>query len=275
MGWGGLNLAHTSGMKRFILFLLTLSLAAQDPQGLFQAAMSKMREAGVLAQQGKFGPANELILAASAEMDRAIEAAPDNVEFRARRGIAYSFSLGPGKAETAVEDLKLASGHPRFAELPEILRQQVAQRLTALTAHPDRFPSISEETSPVIVAASFTLPPGAAGTVPDWVEATTNAIKGSPGLLGTHAMGSVDHPGMFVVFTWWKDKKAVNDFFYGDLHQSWIRQRGLTMSSGRPGAIGQMPNQTAIEVFAGLRGGTQIGGGFIPREVFDMFKDSK
>ena len=127
----------------------------------------------------------------------------------------------------------------------------------------------------MIIAASFTLPPGAPGSVPDWVEATVSALKGVPGLLGTHALASVDHPGMFVVFTWWKNKKAVNDFFYGDLHQSWVRRRGLTITSGRAVATEQMPTQTAIEVFAGLCGGVQIGGGFIPKEVFDMFKDSK
>jgi len=262
-------------MKQLLLFVLTLSLAAQDPQAIFQAAMSKMREAGALAQQGKFGPANELIVAAYAEMDRAVEAAPDNVEFRARRGVAYSFSFGPGKAEKAIEDLKFASAHSRFSELSEELRQRVTQRLLALTAHPDRFPSVSDQTSPLIVAASFTLPPGTAGSVPAWVNATTSALQGSPGLLGSHAVGSVDHPGMFIVFTWWKDKKAVNDFFYGDLHQSWMRQRGLTMTSEPKVAAEQMPTQTAIEVFAGLPVGAQIGGGFIPKEVFDMFKDGK
>jgi len=270
-----LNWLHTAGMKQISILLLTLSLAAQDPQALFQAAISKLREAGALAQQGKFAPANELILAAYVEMDRAIEAAPDNVEFRARRGVAYSFSLSPGKAETAVEDLKVASAHPRFSQLPETMRQQVAQRLTVLTAHPDRFPSVPDQISPVIVAASFTLPPRARGSTPDWVQATISALKGSPGLLGTHALGSVDHPGMFILFTWWKDKRAVDDFFYGDLHQSWIRQRGLTMTGGRAVAAQQMPTQTAIEIFAGLPGGTQIGGGFIPKEVFDMFRDIK
>jgi heme-degrading monooxygenase HmoA len=258
-------------MKRLPLFLLALSLAAQDPQTLFQSAMSKMRDAGALAQEGKLGPANELIVAAYAEMDRAIEAAPDSVEFRARRGIAYSYS----KTETAIEDLKFASTNPRFGELPEALRQQVARRLAALTGHPDRFPSVAEQTSPIIVAASFTVPPGAPGSVPDWVESTVRSIKGSRGLLGTHAVGSVDHPGMFIVFTWWKDKKAVDDFFYGGLHQSWMRERGLAMTSGRAVPAEQMPSQTAIEIFAGLPGGTQIGGGFIPKAVFDMFKDAK
>jgi hypothetical protein len=137
-------------------------------------------------------------------MDHAIEAAPDNIEFHARRGVAYSFqSYLPGKAETAMEDLRYVSGHPRFGELSVDLRQQVAGRLAALTSHPDRFPLIPEHTSPLIVVASFTVPLRAGGSVPAWVEATTSALKGNPGLLGMHATESVDHPGMFILFTWW------------------------------------------------------------------------
>ncbi len=263
-------------MKLLLLLVLPLSLIAQDAPAIFHAAMSKMQEAGTLAQQGKFGPANELILAASAEMDRAIEAAPDNIEFRARRGIAYSFlSYLPGKAQTAIADLKFASAHPRFGDLPEDLRQQVTRRLASLAARPDRFPLISDQTSPLIAAASFTLPPGAAGTVPAWVQATTNALKGFPGLLGTHAVSSVDHPGMFIVFTWWNNKKALNDFYYSGLHQAWMHQRGLTMTEPKAAPMEQMPSQTAIEVFAGLPGGSRINGGFIPEPVFAMFKNTK
>lgn len=194
-------------MKRLMLLFLTFAftLAAQDPQAIFQAAMSKMREAGALAQQGKFVPANELIVAASAEMDRAILLAPDNVEFRARRGVLYSYTpYVPGRAQIATGDLKFARAHARFGDLPEDLRTQVSQRLAALTEHPDRFPLVPDQTSPLIAAASFTVPI-TAGTVPDWVKETTAALRGYPGLLGTHAVSSVDHPGMFILFTWWKD----------------------------------------------------------------------
>ena len=264
-------------MKRALLFVLAVRLYAQDDaRAIFQAAMSKMQQAGQLAQEGKFGQVNELLLAAAEGMDRAIKAEPDNVEFRARRGVAFSFqSFVPGRAETATGDLKFVSGHPGFSELPEALRQQVARQLAALTTQPDRFPLIPEQTSPLIAVASFTLPPGAAGTVPAWVESTTRSLKGYPGLLGTHAMSSVDHPGMFIVFTWWKDKKALNDFFYGPVHQSWTRQRGLTMANGQAVPNEQLPSQTAIEIFAGMPGGSQIGGGVIPQAVFEMFKNQK
>jgi hypothetical protein len=56
-----------------------------------------------------------------------------------------------------------------------------------------------------------------------------------------------------------KDKKAVDDFFYSGLHQSWVRQRGLAMTSGRAVPVDQMPTQTAVEIFAGLPPLKEIG----------------
>ena len=257
-------------MKPVLLSLLMGHyLLAQDPLAVFQAAIDKMQQAGRLAAEGKFVQVNELLRAADEEMDQAIAADPDNVEWRARRGVSYSFrSYLPGKAETAIQDLKFASNDAHFGELPEGLRQQVTQRLAALTTAPDRFPGVSEQSSPIVAAASFTVPAGRDSVVPAWVESTVAALKGYPGLLGTHAMASIDHPGMFVVFTWWKDKKALNDFFYGDVHQSWMRQRGVTMSRGGPVPEAVAPSQTAIELFMGAPGGSQINGGVVPPDVF-------
>jgi len=264
-------------MKYLLLFGFVASLVAQDPEAVFQEAMSKMRQAGSLAQRGDFGPANELINAAAERMDRAVQMAPENLEFRVRRGVAYSFlSYLPGKARIAVEDLKFATTNPKFNDLPDDLRQQAVLRLASLTTHPDRFPGIPESAAPLVAVASFTVP-AAHGIIPEWVNTTVKALNGYPGLLGTHAMSSIDHPGMFVVFTWWKDKKSLNDFFYGNLHQNWMRQRGLTMSRGVGGTApaDQMPSQAAIEILAGLPGGSQINGGFIPKQVFDRLKNAK
>ena len=264
-------------MKLFFLFALAASLIAQDPGAVFGDAMSKMRQAGALAQRGDFGPANEMINAAAVGMDRAVQMAPENLEFRARRGVAYSFlSYLPGKEQIALEDLKIATASPDFSDLPDDLRRQAIRQLASLTTRPDRFPGIPDSTTPLVAVASFTVP-AATGSIPEWVDATIKALKGYPGLLGTHAMSSIDHPGMFVVFTWWKDKKSLNDFFYGDLHQGWMRQRGLTMSraASSPLPADQMPSQAAIEILAGLPGGTQINGGFIPQQVFDTLRNAK
>jgi heme-degrading monooxygenase HmoA len=263
----------------FLLTVAALTLWAQPPSEIFKSAQAKAQQAGQLAQQGKFAEVNELLLAADEGMDLAVAAEPENLEFRARRGVAYSFrSYMPGKAETALQDLKFASGHPRFSELPETLRRQVARQLTALTAKPDRFPAIAADATPVIAAASFTIP-SSARSVPAWVSWTVASMKDFPGLLGTHVMSSVEHPGMYVVFTWWKDKQALNDFFYSDVHRSWTQQRGLTMSRGASAtaeaAPADVPTQTALEVFVGAAGGSQVGGGVIPANVFEMLRRGK
>ena len=65
----------------------------------------------------------------------------------------------------------------------------------------------------------------------------------------------------------WKNKQALNDWFYGDLHQGWMRQRGRMMSGETSAESGEMLSQVAMEVFAGLPSGVQINGGFIPGEL--------
>ena len=259
-------------MRPLILFLAACSLFAQDSGAIFQAALAKMQQAGALAQEGKFGPANQLIAEATAEIDGAVARSPQDAELRARRGLLYGrMTYQPGKTDTAAQDLRFAGAH--LGELPEPLRQQISEKLA--DAHPDRFARVPADTSPVIAAASFTLPPLPGNAVPEWIGRIGRALDGYPGLLGKHAVSSVDHPGMFILFTWWKDKKALNDFFYSDLHQSWMRQRGVTMTGANPAPADAMPTQTAVEIFAGLPGGTQINGGFIPPTVFDMFKSAK
>ena len=138
---------------------------------------------------------------------------------------------------------------------------------------PDRFPLVSPDTSPLIAAASITFPNARRGQLPASMERIIKQLDGYPGLLGKHMVASFDHPGMFIIFTWWHNKKALNDWFYGDLHQAWMRERGEAIS-GRIKAIDEVPSQVAMEVFAGLRGGVQINGGFIPRELFKRAESS-
>src|SRR5215472_9227495 len=260
-------------MKRIVLLILALAAltpgypASSAAQTLFEAAMAKMAQAGALAQQGKFAPANELITAASAEIDRAVAMAPDDIELRARRGLLFArFPYLPGRAATSAQDLRFVKDHPRFKDLPAPLRARVEQALAG--THPDRFPQVPAEASPVVAVVSFTVP-AQRGTTPSWIESTTKAMKGYPGLLGTHAVASVDHPGMYLLFTWWTDKAALNSFFYGDLHQGWMRRRGVTMTTPQaPPAPEAMPTQTAAEILTGFPApGLRINGGFVPDEV--------
>ena len=74
---------------------------------------------------------------------------------------------------------------------------------------------------------------------------------------------------MFIVFTWWTNKQALNGFYYSDTHQGWIRGRALAITGQRSVAPQDIPSQVAIEVLAGLPGGMQLGNGLVPRAVME------
>jgi len=145
-------------------------------------------------------------------------------------------------------------------------------RLTALAAgtpfHPDRFPNVAPGISPLLVVVSFTRRSATADDTLALMKATMKALEPMPGLLAENLATSVDTPGMFLLFTWWKDKQAVNDFYYSDFHQQLAGGRGQAITGGAAFQTDQVPTQLGIEVLAPMSGGMQMGGGFIPRELF-------
>ena len=104
------------------------------------------------------------------------------------------------------------------------------------------------------------------------IAATMIALEPMPGLLGQSLATSVDTPGMSLLFTWWKDKQAVNDFYYSDFHQQLAGGRGQAITGGAAFQADQIPTQLGIEVLAPMSGGMQMGGGFIPRELFQRLQ---
>lgn len=302
------------------LTLLARTSSAQAPENpdvLMQEGQSKFPRVGALAAAGQFAEAGVLMQEAMNAMDRAIELAPDRLDLRLTRGLAY----GPipsymGKTAVARDDLERATRHPEFAGLAKDRRarawltlgrvytdvaehgkavaalraavdadaespsgKDAADRLATLVAsgvkdgerfRPDRFPNVPAGTSPVVAAASITFAGDPPGRTPDWVGYVRQALDGFPGLLAAHTVTSLDHPGMVIVFTWWKDKQALNGFYYSDAHQGWMTGRGLALSG--PAAAANRATQVAIEVFAGLPDGTQMNGGLMPRELFESLQ---
>lgn len=137
---------------------------------------------------------------------------------------------------------------------------------------PDRFPGIEATGKPLVAAASVTFPGGRSGDTPSWLTYVTKALEGFPGMLGLHTVASVDHPGMFIIFTWWKDKQALNDFYYSDVHQAWMGRRGLAITEQTQTSEPQVPTQVAVEVFEALPEGIQMNGGFVPTDIFEMMR---
>lgn len=93
-------------------------------------------------------------------------------------------------------------------------------------------------------------------------------LEKQPGLLGVHALSSIDNKGMLVILTWWKNKKALNNWFYSETHRGIITQfYGIAQPA--PGSVGSKTptggmGQVGIELFTPLPGGMVYGGGLTP-----------
>jgi tetratricopeptide (TPR) repeat protein len=287
----------------------------ENARALVHLGEVRLSQGGGLAAQGEYARANEVIQSATADMDRAVLLAPEDLDVRLTRGLAYgAFPPYLNKAAVARDDLQAAIRHARFPALPKDQRarafqslgnaltnlndidkavdafraameadpdSRVAQdakaRLTAIDAagakpgtpyHPDRFPRVAAGTGPLIAVASITFPGARPGETPAWLPSLTKPLEHFAGLLGMHTVVSVDHPGMVILFTWWKDKEALNGFYYSDVHQAWMTGRGLAMTGERVVANAQVPTQVGIELFAPIPGGVQMNGGLVPTEIF-------
>ena len=184
-------------------------------------------------------------------------------------GTAY---VNVGQKDQALDALRQAieaAPSSRFAT-------EASGRLNALAAgtpfRPDRFPNIGPDVSPLLVVVSFTRRSASTDNTQTLMKATMKALEPMPGLLGQSLATSVDTPGMSLLFTWWKDKQAVNDFYYSDFHQQLAGGRGQAITGGAAFQADQIPTQLGIEVLAPMSGGMQMGGGFIPRELFQRLQ---
>jgi quinol monooxygenase YgiN len=128
------------------------------------------------------------------------------------------------------------------------------------------------ETTPIIVSASVTFPNHRGdwerNSLPESMKIFLAKLEKQPGLLGVHALSSIDNRGMLVILTWWENKKALNDWFYSETHQGIISQfygsaqpaSGTVGSKTPTGGMGQV----GIELFTPLPGGMVYGGGLTP-----------
>lgn len=141
---------------------------------------------------------------------------------------------------------------------------------------PDHFPQISDETSPIIVAATVTLPAGVnisgRASLQPSLQKFLGQLEKQPGLLGMHMLMSMDQPRMLVIMSWWKDKKALNDWFYSDTHQGIISEYYSSgpprpQSNGKPGPSMKDSGQIGMELFTSLPGSVRYGGGLVPDSI--------
>jgi hypothetical protein len=90
----------------------------------------KMIRATMLAARAQFGPANEAMQSATADLDRAVSLAPDSLDVRLARGLAYSpFPPYYHKSSETRDDLEAATRHQGFAALPIAQKARAFQLL--------------------------------------------------------------------------------------------------------------------------------------------------
>jgi quinol monooxygenase YgiN len=233
---------------------------------------------GVLSLSTSLQEAMKRFQSGMADMDRAVTLAPGDGMVRLTRGLSYiEFPPFYNKQGIAREDLEVATSHPDFETLPPALRRQAERALerASTSVDPssgatrlDRFGQVPDATSPVIAVASVTFERMHLTGRPAWLKTIMDALHRSPGMLGAHTAMSVDHPGMFLIFTWWTNKQALNDFYYSDAHQGWIRGREKAIAGvGTRAYVETGPSQVGIELLSTLPGGMTLGGGFVPRSV--------
>jgi tetratricopeptide (TPR) repeat protein len=301
--------AHAAATDTFDRILIK---EPNHPLALMSRGELKFLRARVLVVQGQIAPSVTLFQAGIADMDRAITIAPDRLDLRLTRGLAYGpFPALYNLAPIVRGDLETATRHADFGSLPVAQRTRVwlllgnayanakqrdeaidayrkaseldassasgreaDGRLKALLANapyrPDRFPNVSAAASPLLVVVSFTRASAASDNTQELMKQTMTALERFSGLLAQRLATSVDTPGQYLLFTWWKDKQSVDDFYYSDFHQQLAGGRGQALTNGTTFQANQMPTQLGIEVLAPLPGGMQMGGGFIPRELFQQ-----
>jgi heme-degrading monooxygenase HmoA len=193
----------------------------------------------------------------------ASESAEKRAETHLVLGVVYSSS--GNIAQAGVEFLAAVDANPdgdsakaARGQMKKLAETAPAANAQAAPYHPDRFPKVSADLSPVIAVASITITKKGAGD-DSYMQDLVKMVKSQPGLLGTHVLQSMDRPGMLVIMTWWKDKQALNDWFYSDGHQGLIRRLYVDRKSS-----GGDASQVAIELLAPLEGGMRFGGGLAP-----------
>lgn len=141
----------------------------------------------------------------------------------------------------------------------------------------DRFSQVDAKTSPIIVAATVTVPIHKSGwnreNMPATMQKFLKDTETQKGFLGMRVMQDVDNPTMLLILTWWQDKSALNNWFYSNTHQGIIKDyyvQGANQSNNS-NSNGKMSgaSQIGMELFTSLPGGIRYGGGLTPEKALN------
>jgi quinol monooxygenase YgiN len=135
-------------------------------------------------------------------------------------------------------------------------------------ARPDRLTDIPDDVSPIMVIASASFKSEVAGPQPAFsgdIEEMFRAMQRAPGFMGMRLLQSGDKPPMFVSISWWKNRKALVDWYYNPAHQKMVT--GFSAGTGRSSEPGSgMFGHIGLQFYSVLRGGMSLGGSFGPTQ---------
>lgn len=232
---------------------------AEFPSFMNKGALAREDLEAVVHHSNFAAQSNDLRARAHYTLGRVYAAGGESEKARASWQAAVAASPQSREGQLAEQELKKLNA-------PVVAADVAGRRM------PDRFPKISMETTPIIVSATVTFPNHRGDwereSLPESMKSFLAKLEKQPGLLGVHALSSIDNRGMLVILTWWENKKALNDWFYSETHRGIISQ---FYGSARPesGPVGsQTPTggmgQVGIELFTALPGGMVFGGGLTP-----------
>src|SRR5262245_11726964 len=135
-------------------------------------------------------------------------------------------------------------------------------------SRPDRLTDIPDDVSPIMAVASARFKSEAAGSQPAFssdVEEMFRAMERAPGFMGMRLLQSADKPPMFVAISWWKNRKALVDWYYNPAHQKLV----TAFSAGSVGSTGpgaDIFSHIGLQFYSLLRGGMSLGGSSGPTQ---------
>jgi heme-degrading monooxygenase HmoA len=181
--------------------------------------------------------------------------------------------LGTGYSRAGEPDRARLMWQKAVEAAPESNAAREAQKHLNLTnsgnsanSRPDRLTDIPDDVSPIMAVATARFKSEAVNSQPAFsrdVEEMFRAMERAPGFMGMRLLQSADKPPMFVAISWWKDRKALVDWYYNPAHQKMVA--GFSAGSGGSSEPGSDKfGHIGLQFYSLLRGGMSLGGSFGP-----------
>jgi heme-degrading monooxygenase HmoA len=122
-------------------------------------------------------------------------------------------------------------------------------------------PALMIAASVAVSLVSGLITPGLAQGPPTGFPNVVGALRTTPGCLGVETAQTAS--GKRVIFAWFENKKALVDWYHGDVHQKAMKTVFPNQTFDRQPRISSI----GIELYGPLPGGVAVGGRFAPEAL--------